>query len=85
MVNLKTFGVNDCRTQVVVFCSYIDAVRELGDGQFIQDFHLYDVIVFPKGTDFHDNSMLTAGEIILQDKVSITGLSIFQSFHHIIS
>ena len=44
-------------------------MRDLEKYQFTRDLHLSDVLVFPSGTDFHDNQLFLSGEIILQDKV----------------
>lgn len=37
---------------------------------FWQDEHLNDIIVFPSGTDLHDDEWVTEGKLILQDKAS---------------
>ncbi|XP_069114212.1 28S rRNA (cytosine-C(5))-methyltransferase-like isoform X2 [Argopecten irradians] len=47
-----------------------DTVERLEEHQFLQDPHLFDLLVFPPRTDFHDNHLLTSGKIILQDKAS---------------
>jgi hypothetical protein len=41
------------------------------------DKHIPNVLVFPRGTDLHDNGLYMEGKIILQDKVS--GQKIFSS------
>jgi len=50
-------------------CRFRKTVRDLEKYQFTRDLHLSDVLVFPSGTDFHDNQLFLSGEIILQDKV----------------
>ncbi|XP_033763662.1 probable 28S rRNA (cytosine-C(5))-methyltransferase isoform X2 [Pecten maximus] len=47
-----------------------DTVAGLQEHQFLQDPHLFDLLVFPPHTDFHDNQLLISGKIILQDKAS---------------
>ncbi|XP_073526855.1 28S rRNA (cytosine-C(5))-methyltransferase [Phyllobates terribilis] len=37
---------------------------------FLQDLHIPNLLVFPPSTDFHKDSLYTAGLIILQDKAS---------------
>ncbi|KAJ8319844.1 hypothetical protein KUTeg_001431 [Tegillarca granosa] len=50
--------------------SFIGCIGRLGDGQFMKDLHIPDLLVFPPGTDLHDNKFCESGEIILQDKAS---------------
>ncbi|KAM5181555.1 28S rRNA (cytosine-C(5))-methyltransferase [Mantella aurantiaca] len=38
--------------------------------RFLQDLHIPDLLVFPPNTDFHKDSLYTAGHLILQDKAS---------------
>jgi hypothetical protein len=49
----------------------------MANGTFSMDKHIPDVLVFPRGTDLHDNGLYKEGKIILQDKVS--GQKIFSS------
>ncbi|KAM9319570.1 28S rRNA (cytosine-C(5))-methyltransferase [Gastrophryne carolinensis] len=37
---------------------------------FLQDLHIPDLLIFPADTDFHKDSLYTAGHLILQDKAS---------------
>ncbi|KAG9485796.1 hypothetical protein GDO78_008729 [Eleutherodactylus coqui] len=52
------------------------SIKELIDfGQksgksFLQDLHIPNLLVFPPSTDFHKDSLYTAGHLILQDKAS---------------
>ena len=39
------------------------------NGTFSMDKHIPNVLVFPPGTDLHDNCLYEEGKIILQDKV----------------
>ncbi|XP_053313205.1 28S rRNA (cytosine-C(5))-methyltransferase [Spea bombifrons] len=38
--------------------------------KFLQDLHVPDLLAFPPDTDFHNDSLYTAGHLILQDKAS---------------
>lgn len=38
--------------------------------KFLQDLHIPNLLVFPPRTDFHKDSLYTAGHLILQDKAS---------------
>ncbi|XP_069802041.1 28S rRNA (cytosine-C(5))-methyltransferase isoform X2 [Dendropsophus ebraccatus] len=38
--------------------------------KFLQDLHIPNLLVFPPSTDFHKDSLYTAGHLILQDKAS---------------
>ena len=42
---------------------------QMASGTFLVDEHIPDVLVFPSGTDLHDNILYKEGKIILQDKV----------------
>uniref|UniRef100_A0A8C5P628 28S rRNA (cytosine-C(5))-methyltransferase n=1 Tax=Leptobrachium leishanense TaxID=445787 RepID=A0A8C5P628_9ANUR len=51
----------------------LDEVAELGQKhgkRFLQDLHVPDLLAFPPGTDFHKDTLYTAGHLILQDKAS---------------
>ncbi|XP_072285111.1 28S rRNA (cytosine-C(5))-methyltransferase [Pyxicephalus adspersus] len=52
------------------------SIEEIGEfaqkrgKRFLQDLHIPDLLVFPSDTDFHKDSLYTAGHLILQDKAS---------------
>ncbi|KAM3933340.1 28S rRNA (cytosine-C(5))-methyltransferase [Leptodactylus fuscus] len=47
----------------------VDFARKSGKS-FLQDLHVPNLLVFPPSTDFHKDSLYTAGHLILQDKAS---------------
>ncbi|KAL3861136.1 hypothetical protein ACJMK2_007205 [Sinanodonta woodiana] len=50
--------------------NFRETVESLKEREFMQDAHFPDLLVFPGGTDLHENKMCIAGEIIQQDKAS---------------
>lgn len=50
-----------------------DASRKWTEKLFWRDPHLSDLLVFPPGADFHDDSWVTASKLVLQDKASALG------------
>jgi len=44
--------------------------RQLKRGEFIEDEHLSDLLVFGPGTDLHDHALVEKAAVILQDKAS---------------
>ena len=50
----------------------MEFLEQRGDKRraFAIDRHLFDVLVFPAGTDLHDHHMVASGELRLQDKAS---------------
>ncbi|XP_060069301.1 28S rRNA (cytosine-C(5))-methyltransferase-like [Ylistrum balloti] len=67
---LKSEGWEQVVTPTKDAESFRDTVASLQEHQFLQDPHLFDLLVFPPRTDFHDDHLLTSGKIILQDKAS---------------
>jgi putative methyltransferase len=53
------------------YASHLEIVSSLANDNFIQDFHIPEVLVFPSGTKFHDNPWHLNGKLLLQDKVYI--------------
>ncbi|CAB4032366.1 probable 28S rRNA (cytosine-C(5))-methyltransferase [Paramuricea clavata] len=49
--------------------SIVDSIQ-MASGTFCVDEHIPNVLVFPAGTDLHDNILYKEGKIILQDKAS---------------
>ncbi|XP_043515780.1 28S rRNA (cytosine-C(5))-methyltransferase isoform X2 [Frieseomelitta varia] len=52
------------------YIEYLDAVKKLKQPNFIQDFHIPELLVFPSNTIFYKHSKYQSGEIVLQDKAS---------------
>ncbi|XP_061193726.1 28S rRNA (cytosine-C(5))-methyltransferase-like [Saccostrea echinata] len=50
--------------------SFIEACRNLGEAEFMKDFHLSDLLVFPAYTDLHNHHLVQKSKVILQDKAS---------------
>ena len=53
--------------------SFQSAVESLGQERFARDPLLFDVLIFPPGTDLHDHPLTSAGDIVLQDRVCVCG------------
>ena len=54
------------------YSDFIDLVKtNLKESNFIQDYHLNDVLLFPFGTVFAENHLYRNGSFVLQDKVSL--------------
>ena len=49
--------------------SFIERVKILARDEFVVDFHLDFLLVFPFSAQFHNHSLLKNGSILLQDKV----------------
>jgi len=53
------------------YTQFIAQVKNLKDDEFMIDFHLSFLLVFPSKTQFHQHFLLHNGSILLQDKVLI--------------
>lgn len=51
------------------YTEYLYAVKNLKQPNFIQDFHIPELLVFPPNTIFYHHPKYQNGEIVLQDKV----------------
>lgn len=51
------------------YSSFLNAISNLNEETFVQDFHIPDLLVFPHGTAFFNHPGYKSGSIILQDKV----------------
>lgn len=51
------------------YIQHLNAIKNLKKPNFIQDFHISEILVFPPDTIFYDHPGYQNGEIILQDKV----------------
>ncbi|XP_032780727.1 28S rRNA (cytosine-C(5))-methyltransferase [Daphnia magna] len=49
---------------------FIERVKGLGENEFILDFHLDFLLVFPSTAQFYNHNLLKSGAILLQDKAS---------------
>ncbi|KAK1124747.1 hypothetical protein K0M31_006109 [Melipona bicolor] len=52
------------------YTEYLNAVKNLKQPNFIQDFHIPELLVFPPHTIFYRQAKYNNGEIVLQDKAS---------------
>ncbi|XP_076291022.1 nop2/Sun-like domain containing protein 5 [Lasioglossum baleicum] len=52
------------------YAAHLTAVKNLTEPNFIQDFHIPELLIFPPNTTFHDHAGYQNGEIVLQDKAS---------------
>lgn len=48
---------------------FIEKVKNLSENEFILDFHLDFLMVFPSSAQFHEHDLLRNGSILLQEKV----------------
>ena len=48
---------------------FLERVKELGEEEFMLDFHLEFLLVFHSKAQFHDHNLLHNGAILLQEKV----------------
>lgn len=53
------------------YSDFIEKVKQLEKSQFMTDYHLDFLLVFPPSTKFFDHPLLLNGSILLQDKVII--------------
>lgn len=59
---------------------FLAKVRDLGEKDFLMDYHLDFLLVFPPSAQFHDHSLLLNGSILLQDKVYLIVLNFESKF-----
>jgi len=52
------------------YTAFLEKVKNLGESEFIVDYHLEFLLVFPPKTQFHDHYLLQNGSLFLQDKAS---------------
>ncbi|XP_001605827.2 probable 28S rRNA (cytosine-C(5))-methyltransferase [Nasonia vitripennis] len=52
------------------YTSHLKTISNMGYDNFIQDFHIPEVLIFPPGTKFHDHPGYLSGKLLLQDKAS---------------
>lgn len=52
------------------YADFIGRISALNEKEFMLDYHLNYLLVFPPGAQFHDDPLLIHGNILLQDKVS---------------
>lgn len=51
------------------YVEHLNVIKNLKKPNFIQDFHISELLIFPPDTTFHDHPAYQNGEILLQDKV----------------
>lgn len=51
---------------------YLDQIKNLGEDDFTQDYHVKTMFVFAPGTKLHDHELYLENKIVLQDKVCTT-------------
>ncbi|XP_071876755.1 nop2/Sun-like domain containing protein 5 [Bombus fervidus] len=52
------------------YVEHLNVIKNLKKPNFIQDFHISELLIFPPGTTFYDHPGYQSGEILLQDKAS---------------
>jgi len=54
----------------ISYDDYLDLVKSLGKGSYVEDYHLPGVLAFASGTEFHQSRLYKEGCLVLQDKAS---------------
>ncbi|KAK3594971.1 hypothetical protein CHS0354_019891 [Potamilus streckersoni] len=67
---IENFQKNGWKLLKYKSSNFRETVESLREGEFMQDAHFPDLLVFPGGTDLHENELCVTGEIIQQDKAS---------------
>ncbi|GLH15049.1 uncharacterized protein GBIM_19452 [Gryllus bimaculatus] len=49
---------------------FIKCASNLGENQFMKDYHLDDVLIFPQRSNMHEHKLVENGSLLLQDKAS---------------
>lgn len=52
------------------YAAFLERVKNLDESEFLVDYHLEFLLVFPPKTQFHNHYLLENGSLFLQDKVS---------------
>ncbi|XP_069683821.1 28S rRNA (cytosine-C(5))-methyltransferase [Periplaneta americana] len=52
------------------YSTFLDKVSALSEDEFVQDFHIKELLIFPNKTEFYEHELYLNGSIILQDKAS---------------
>lgn len=78
IANLKGNGWHQIFPDVNTYNSYIEAVSKLKNNQFVQDFHIKEVLAFPCGALFFDHELYVNGILILQNKVCFIRVIFFK-------
>ncbi|XP_043595198.1 28S rRNA (cytosine-C(5))-methyltransferase [Bombus pyrosoma] len=52
------------------YVEHLNVIQNLKKPNFIQDYHISELLIFPPDTTFHDHPGYQNGEILLQDKAS---------------
>ena len=59
-------------TRCCSYTSHLETISSLNSDDYIQDFHIPEVFIFPSGTKFHNHPGYLKGKLLLQDKVLYT-------------
>jgi len=60
----------------VNYNQYLDMVAKLKENQYLLDYHLEDLLVFPPKTQMYDHRLVKDGSLLLQDKASCLPVSV---------
>lgn len=52
------------------YTEFLSLVSNLGEREFLQDYHIKELLIFPHGSEFHKHKFFADSSILLQDKVS---------------
>lgn len=52
------------------YTDFLEQLANLEGSNFLKDFHVPELLIFPSGTEFYNHPGYKKGAIILQDKVS---------------
>ncbi|KAL0268730.1 UNVERIFIED_CONTAM: hypothetical protein PYX00_010553 [Menopon gallinae] len=58
--------------------SFLETVTNLKDDEFMKDFHVKEMLVFPPSAQFYKNELYLNGSIVLQDKASCLPVCLLQ-------
>ena len=52
------------------YAAFLERVKNLSESEFLVDYHLEFLLIFPPKTQFHGHYLLENGSLFLQDKVN---------------
>ena len=59
------------QTGLADYKTFLNRVKSLSEDEFIEDYHIKELLIFPNKTEFYEHELYLNGSIILQDKVGI--------------
>lgn len=68
------------RSPGLSYLNFLEKVSNLGVEEFIVDFHIPSLLIFPPKTQFYKHDAYLNGSIILQDKVRYLSFAIFMDY-----